>query len=81
MCPPDNDAPSEKTLSDLVHGYFQAQPQASDTADGIADWWIERRGIRVDVAALSRVLEGLTTSGTLEVTDVRPHRRYRLRPR
>ena len=50
-----------------------------ETLDGIAEWWIERRRIRVDVEALSRALTDLTERGVLEVIGTGQARRYRLR--
>jgi hypothetical protein len=69
---------AEKALSDLVLGYLEEHPHAMETLEGIAEWWIERRQIRVDIEALASVLEGLTAQGRLQAIGTGPARRYRL---
>ena len=69
--------PDERTLGELVLGYLDEHPQAMETLDGIAEWWIERRRIRVNVEALARALTHLTATGALEVVGDGPTRRYR----
>jgi hypothetical protein len=68
-----------QALSDLVLGYLAEHPEAMETLDGIAEWWIDRRLIRVDVEALASALERLTAQGTLEAIGTGRGRRYRLR--
>ena len=77
--PSDPEHPVERALSELVLGYLEEHPRAMETLDGIAEWWIERRRIRVDVEALSRALTDLTERGVLEVIGTGQARRYRLR--
>ena len=75
---PEPEDPDERALGELVLGYLEEHPRATETLDGIAEWWIERRRIRVDVEALDRALTRLTESGALEVVGAGPTRRYRL---
>ena len=79
--PPESEDPGEKMLGELVLGYLEEHPQGMETLEGIAEWWIERRRIRVDVEALSRALQALTERDVLEVVGTGPTRRYRLRER
>ena len=74
---PEPEDPDERALGELVLGYLDEHPQAMETLDGIAEWWIERRRIRVDVEALARALTHLTETGALEVVGAGPTRRYR----
>jgi hypothetical protein len=74
--PPERDA-EERELGTLVLGYLEEHPQAMETLEGIAQWWIERQRIRVNVEALSRALEDLTERGKLEAVGTGPNRRYR----
>jgi hypothetical protein len=76
---PEFSDPDEQALGEMVRGYLQEHPSATDTLEGIAEWWIERRLIRIDVEALSRVLEKMSERGILEVAGSGPNRRYRLK--
>jgi hypothetical protein len=75
---PEFEDQEEEALGEWVLGYLEEHPHAMETLDGIAEWWIERPRIRVDVKALSHVLELLTERGLLEAIDSCPTRRYRL---
>ena len=65
-------------LSELVLGYLQDHPRASDTLLGIAEWWVVRQQIRVDLANLQLALDGLTERGLLEGSGDGDQRRYHL---
>jgi hypothetical protein len=60
-----NDVFTERDLADAVMDYISEHPNAMDTCKGIAEWWILRRQVRVDVEMLGRVLEQLTEKGLL----------------
>jgi hypothetical protein len=79
--PPESKDPGEGMLGELVLGYLEEHPQAMETLEGIAEWWIERQRIRVDVEALAHALEVLTERGVLEAVGTGASRRYRLRER
>lgn len=68
----------EEVAQDIL-GYLAEHPQAMDTAEGIAEWWIMRQQIRVNVATLTRVLRGMTERGQLEEIGTGEQRRYRLK--
>lgn len=76
--PSEPEVPDERALGELVLGYLEEHPRAMETLDGIAEWWIERRRIRVDVEALFRALTDLTERGVLEAIGTGSTRRYRL---
>jgi hypothetical protein len=69
----------EEELSSAVLGYLAENPRAMDTLEGIAEWWIARHQIRVEVSALARVLRRLTESGLLESTGTGEYTRYSLK--
>jgi hypothetical protein len=71
--PPDDDQ-----LRAAVLAYVAEHPRAMDTLEGIAEWWISRHQIRVNVHRLVSVLEHLTNGGLLESVDVAGERMYRL---
>jgi hypothetical protein len=60
-----------------ILGYLEEHPHGMDTPEGIAEWWPSRQQIRVDVATVTRVLQGLTERGELEVIQNNGHRLYR----
>jgi hypothetical protein len=58
----------EEELTDAILGYLAEHPRASDTLEGIAEWWIMRQQIRAEVNTLTKVLHRLTKAGRLEKT-------------
>lgn len=69
----------ETSLSIL--SYLASNPEADDTPEGIAQWWLLEREIRDQTAAVQRALAELTAAGWL-VTARNPGSpvRYRLNP-
>lgn len=63
----------------MVLGYLARFPDAEDTLDGIADWWIPQQRIHVSVEQLVRVLRQLAEAGAVEPVGDGVRRRYRLR--
>lgn len=59
-------SPGEDDLARRVLSYLAEHPQATDTLEGIAEWWVMREQVRVDVHLLERVLRRLTQQGLLE---------------
>ena len=53
-------------LAGLVLGYLRDHPDAADTLQGVAEWWIPRQQIRVDVMNLQRALGHLVARGLVE---------------
>ncbi len=51
-----------------------------DTTEGIAEWWLMRQRIRVDLEALVKVLSRMTCEGILEQIGEGGLARYRLKP-
>ena len=76
----DSDQQHEEELTSAVLQYLAEHPRAMDTLEGIAEWWIARQQIRVEVATLARVLRRLTERGLLEVTGSGDYARYSLKP-
>lgn len=72
---PDADA----NVRALVIAYLDDHPTAMDTVDGIAEWWILRQQIDIEVRRVSRVLGALVTEGVLEVVHQGGVRFYRRR--
>lgn len=71
--------PHEEELAEVVLQYLAEHPHAMDTLKGIAEWWIMRQQVRVNVNALARVLRQLTERGLLEEIGTGESARYRLK--
>lgn len=69
----------EKEMVDAIFGYLTEHPRASDTLEGIAEWWIMRHHVRVEVNTLKRILSHLTKSGLLEKIGEGDKARYHLK--
>lgn len=69
----------EQEMADAVLGYLAEHPEASDTLEGIAEWWLMRQRVRVEVDTLKRVLRYLTNSGQLEELGKATNPQYRLK--
>lgn len=70
---------SKEEMTDAIVRYLAEHPQASDTLDGIAEWWIMRQRVEVEFTTLKEVLRQLTESGLLEEIGEGDNRRYSLR--
>ena len=71
---------AEEALRAVILTYLAEHPGAMDTIDGIAEWWVTRQQIRVDVERLELVLNQLVRAHVLEAVEDRSGRKYRLRP-
>lgn len=59
---PDTDS----RVRELVLGYLDDHPTAMDTLDGIAQWWIMRQQLEIEVRRVSSALTSLVREGVLE---------------
>lgn len=78
------DVGTDPGLRELVLGYLDDHPTAMDTLDGIAEWWILRQQIQIEVRRVSAVLASLVDEGVLEECEqggVRFYRRRNAAPR
>ena len=74
------DGAGDVQLRTLILGYLDDHPTAMDTLDGIAEWWVLRQQIEIEVRRVSRVLTTLVTDGLLEEHEQGGIRFYRRRP-
>lgn len=58
-------ATPERPLADEVLTYLVAHPQAQDTMEGIAEWWLLEQRIRNAVADVEAALSELVAKGFL----------------
>jgi hypothetical protein len=69
----------EDQVATQILDYLKERPEAMDTLEGIAEWWLMRQRIRMDVAMLARVIRRLTERGVLEELGPPDDPRYRLK--
>jgi hypothetical protein len=70
----------EEELAEAILQYLADHSRAMDTLAGIAEWWIPRQQVRIEVNTLVRVLRRLCDDGLLECQGSGEHALYRLRP-
>jgi DNA-binding IclR family transcriptional regulator len=70
---------NDEEVAESILAYLAEHPQAMDTVEGIAQWWIMRQQVRANVTTLARVLQGLADKGLLEQLGDGEQRRYRLK--
>jgi Fe2+ or Zn2+ uptake regulation protein len=56
----------KEELAAAVMQYLEEHPQAMDTFEGIAEWWVARQQVRFSLDALARVLQELAAQGLIE---------------
>ena len=56
----------ESKVAKAILSYFAEHPQAMDTLDGIAEWWLIRQQIRVEIEAVAGAIRHLIEQGLLE---------------
>jgi Fe2+ or Zn2+ uptake regulation protein len=70
---------NDEEVAQSILAYLAEHPQAMDTAEGIAQWWIMRQQIRVTATTVARVLRRLAERGLVEEFGDGEQRRYRLK--
>jgi len=68
----------ETELARAVMRYLVEHPQAMDNAQGIAEWWVTREQVPVEVETLAKVLQQLADEGLIEKVDSTNGPLYRL---
>lgn len=69
----------EKEMTEAILEYLKEHPRASDTLEGIAEWWIMRQQVRVEIKTLQKVLRQLMKSDLLEKIGAGKEAIYHLR--
>jgi Fe2+ or Zn2+ uptake regulation protein len=68
----------KEELAEAIVEYLREHPRASDTLDGIAEWWIMRQHVRVELNTVKNVLRQLIAEGVLREIGEGDSRRYSL---
>jgi len=61
-----------------ISAYLSEHPLATDTLEGICEWWLMRHQVRVSLDNLFKTLQGLTERGVLETLKTGDVVTYRL---
>lgn len=59
--------------------YLDENPEAMDTLDGIAEWWVMRQRIRASVTTVACAVRQLVDEGLLEEVGPSERPRFRLK--
>lgn len=51
---------------EYILSYLNDNPNAGDTLEGIAEWWLQRQRIRFEVSTVKQVLDTLVEDGLIE---------------
>lgn len=57
--------PNDEALEQQILEYLETHPQASDTLEGIAQWWLLCHRVDSSVVQVKRTLEALKSKGTI----------------
>lgn len=79
--PKEKSQTREDELAEAIQMYLCEHPQAMDTVEGIAEWWLMRQQIRTDVTALTKALDRLVELDIIEAIGIGVDARYRLKRR
>ena len=60
--------PTSNRVAWLLLGYLYSHPDAKDTAEGIANWWLRARGANVGQIDVKEALNDLVARDWLTVT-------------
>jgi hypothetical protein len=69
----------EVGLTETILLYLAEQPDAQDTEEGIATFWVMRQKVKAEVEAVSRVLGQMVSNGRLEKVRRGGYTLYRLK--
>lgn len=58
--------PQNKEVSEKILNYLKKNPNASDTLEGICNWWLRLEKIEFSTNRVVQVLADLTKKGLLE---------------
>ena len=75
---PLDDSRTAGHLTRMILDYLAEHPQAMDTVEGIAEWWVRRQEVRSLVGSVTRIVQRLTEAGILEQIGNGPNSRFRL---
>jgi hypothetical protein len=66
----------ERQLADEVLGYLLRHPEAQDTVEGVAEWWLLERRVAEAMANVEAVVSSLVAREFLVATEAKDGRVY-----
>lgn len=66
-------------IRQAILAYLNECPKAMDTFEGIAEWWVMRQQIRLEIQAVCNAIEQLVEQGVLEEFSKHGIQYYRLK--
>jgi hypothetical protein len=73
---------SKPSMANEVLSYLSGHPEAQDTIEGIAEWWLLEQRIRHEITEVKKALDELVAQGLiLERSGRDGHVHYRFNPR
>ena len=78
----EQDSPGHDELCDELLGYLREHPNAMDTLDGGAGWWLPRHRVRIGVEQVAQALQTLEKRALVERIggDERPMFKLKSKP-
>lgn len=74
--------PTEKDISEEILAYLNKYPEASDTLEGIAEWWLLNQKIQSGIEKVRAAIYELLEEGWVsEIKGKNSAIRYRLNPK
>ena len=59
----------KEQISRMILDYLRRNPEAGDTLEGIAKWWLETERIESSVEGVADALESLVEQGKIRIVD------------
>ena len=74
-----DDDRQKQEIRSLLTDYLETCPNAMDTLEGIAGFWLTRQRVQTRIPLLVTVLDELVAEGVLEVAGSGDQKRYRVK--
>lgn len=73
----DFDESDIQKIAEQIAGYLNNHPNAADTIEGIAQWWLPGKRMEVSITIIQRALNQLVSSSVVEFsTNISGHKVY-----
>ena len=74
--------PAKRDISEEILEYLRKHPEASDTLEGITEWWLLDQRIRYEMEKVKAAVYKLVSDGwIIQIKGKNSTKRYRLNPK